>query len=264
MVVVRGRDGVSKPLFPMNPQSIVREGLQRRSLQVLRRNTNCVGGIRRHLHGAQPDGGRAGGRQPESVRRDDARDRQPALRRFRRRRPIQGRRASVTGVSAGGVPNRERPHYNLRMTVSLIGGWTRSCCARRRGRAVRRRGGGEGRRGSRLRIAGCFDARRPGNRRPGHARTRRPSSGLSCPGPPGPERRGGVRGAPDPRAGDALRDDQAVLRDGRRDLVFAVPLPNYSASRKVLPEGRYWRWTERLDSAGDVAVTGGSRDRPRR
>ena len=41
---------------------------------------------------------------------------------------------------------------------------------------------------------------------------------------------------------------------GVETLVFAVPLPNYSAFRKVLPEGRYWRWTERLDGTADVAV----------
>lgn len=42
--------------------------------------------------------------------------------------------------------------------------------------------------------------------------------------------------------------------NGAATLIFAVPLPGFTAYRNVLPEGRYWRWTERLDAAGDVAV----------
>lgn len=47
---------------------------------------------------------------------------------------------------------------------------------------------------------------------------------------------------------------RAYFAPGVETLFFAVPLPNYSAFRKVLPAGTYWRWTERLDSADDVAV----------
>ncbi len=46
---------------------------------------------------------------------------------------------------------------------------------------------------------------------------------------------------------------QPYFTPGAETLVLAVPLPNYSAFRKVLPEGRYWRWTERLEVASDVA-----------
>jgi HEAT repeat protein len=46
---------------------------------------------------------------------------------------------------------------------------------------------------------------------------------------------------------------QPYFAAGVETLVFAVPLPNYSAFRKVLPEGRYWRWPERLDGPADVA-----------
>ncbi len=41
---------------------------------------------------------------------------------------------------------------------------------------------------------------------------------------------------------------------GTRTLVFAVPLPNYTSYREALGEGTYWRWTERLDTAADVAT----------
>jgi HEAT repeat protein len=41
---------------------------------------------------------------------------------------------------------------------------------------------------------------------------------------------------------------------GTETLMLAVPLPGYSAFRKVLPDGTYWRWTERLETAADVAV----------
>ncbi len=41
---------------------------------------------------------------------------------------------------------------------------------------------------------------------------------------------------------------------GARTLVFAIPLPDYSAFRKVLPAGSYLRWAERLDTAAIVAV----------
>ncbi|MCC6764909.1 MAG: HEAT repeat domain-containing protein [Deltaproteobacteria bacterium] len=40
---------------------------------------------------------------------------------------------------------------------------------------------------------------------------------------------------------------------GAETLVLAVPLPNFSSFRKVLPEGTYWRWTQRLDTVNDVA-----------
>jgi HEAT repeat protein len=43
---------------------------------------------------------------------------------------------------------------------------------------------------------------------------------------------------------------------GTDTLILAVPLPNYSAFRKVLPTGTYWRWTERLETAADVAMLG--------
>ena len=66
----------------------------------------------------------------------------------------------------------------------------------------------------------------------------------------------------DVTAGDEIALAQEMLfpttrpyfASGVETLVFAVPLPNYSAFRKVLPDGRYWRWAERLDSAADVAV----------
>lgn len=41
---------------------------------------------------------------------------------------------------------------------------------------------------------------------------------------------------------------------GVETLILAVPLPNYSAFRNALPPGTYWRWTERLETAADVAV----------
>jgi len=40
---------------------------------------------------------------------------------------------------------------------------------------------------------------------------------------------------------------------GVETLVLAVPLPSYSSFRKALPEGTYWRWTERLETVADVA-----------
>lgn len=40
---------------------------------------------------------------------------------------------------------------------------------------------------------------------------------------------------------------------GTETLIFAVPLPDYSSFREVLPAGRYWRWTERLETTPDVA-----------
>jgi len=41
---------------------------------------------------------------------------------------------------------------------------------------------------------------------------------------------------------------------GTRTLVFAVPLPDYTLFRQVLPAGSYLRWTERLDTAAEVAA----------
>lgn len=41
---------------------------------------------------------------------------------------------------------------------------------------------------------------------------------------------------------------------GTETLVLAVPLPSYSTFQQALPAGRYWRWTERLETAPDVAV----------
>ncbi len=49
---------------------------------------------------------------------------------------------------------------------------------------------------------------------------------------------------------------QPYFTAGTDTLVFAVPLPGYSSFREALPEGRYWRWTERLETAPDVARTG--------
>ncbi|MEB2285737.1 MAG: HEAT repeat domain-containing protein [Myxococcales bacterium] len=40
---------------------------------------------------------------------------------------------------------------------------------------------------------------------------------------------------------------------GAESLVLAVPLPSYSRFREALPQGTYWRWTQRLDTAADVA-----------
>lgn len=40
---------------------------------------------------------------------------------------------------------------------------------------------------------------------------------------------------------------------GTETLIFAVPLPDYSSFREALPAGRYWRWTERLETTPDVA-----------
>ncbi len=40
---------------------------------------------------------------------------------------------------------------------------------------------------------------------------------------------------------------------GTETLIFAVPLPAYTSFTKVLPAGRYWRWTQRLETAADVA-----------
>jgi hypothetical protein len=47
---------------------------------------------------------------------------------------------------------------------------------------------------------------------------------------------------------------QPYFSIGTETLVFGVPLPNYSSFREALPEGRHWRWTERLETASDVAV----------
>jgi HEAT repeat protein len=42
--------------------------------------------------------------------------------------------------------------------------------------------------------------------------------------------------------------------EGTETLVFAIPLPAYSSFVAVLPAGRYWRWTDRLETAADVAA----------
>ncbi len=44
-----------------------------------------------------------------------------------------------------------------------------------------------------------------------------------------------------------------LFADGTETLVFAVPLPPYTSFQAVLPEGRHWRWTERLATAADLA-----------
>jgi HEAT repeat protein len=44
-----------------------------------------------------------------------------------------------------------------------------------------------------------------------------------------------------------------ILADGVRSLVFAIPLPRYTLYREVLPEGTHYQWTERLDTASDLA-----------
>ena len=41
---------------------------------------------------------------------------------------------------------------------------------------------------------------------------------------------------------------------GTRTLVFALPLPDYTAYRKALPAGRYVQWAERLDTRAEVAA----------
>ncbi len=41
--------------------------------------------------------------------------------------------------------------------------------------------------------------------------------------------------------------------EGAETLVFAIPLPDYSSFREALPAGQYWRWSERLETATDVA-----------
>lgn len=46
---------------------------------------------------------------------------------------------------------------------------------------------------------------------------------------------------------------QPYFQAGAETLVFAVPLPDYSSFREALPAGRYWRWTERLETTPDVA-----------
>jgi HEAT repeat protein len=46
---------------------------------------------------------------------------------------------------------------------------------------------------------------------------------------------------------------QPYFATGTRTLILAIPLPGHSSYRKALPEGRYWRWTARLDVATDVA-----------
>lgn len=47
---------------------------------------------------------------------------------------------------------------------------------------------------------------------------------------------------------------QPYFISGTETLIFAVPLPSYSSFKEALPDGRYWRWTERLEGAADVAV----------
>jgi hypothetical protein len=46
---------------------------------------------------------------------------------------------------------------------------------------------------------------------------------------------------------------EPLFTAGTRTLVFAAPLPAYTAYRQVLGEGRHLRWTERLDTTPDVA-----------
>ncbi|MCC6850426.1 MAG: HEAT repeat domain-containing protein [Deltaproteobacteria bacterium] len=64
--------------------------------------------------------------------------------------------------------------------------------------------------------------------------------------------------------GDAIALAQEILFPttrpyfavGMETLVLAVPLPDYSSFRNALPEGTYWRWTRRLDTAAEVAWLG--------
>ena len=46
---------------------------------------------------------------------------------------------------------------------------------------------------------------------------------------------------------------QPFFSVGTETLIFAVPLPDYSSFREALPAGRYWRWTERLETTADLA-----------
>jgi HEAT repeats len=41
--------------------------------------------------------------------------------------------------------------------------------------------------------------------------------------------------------------------DGTRTMVFAIPLPSYTLYKESLPAGSYLQWTERLDTAEEVA-----------
>ena len=43
-----------------------------------------------------------------------------------------------------------------------------------------------------------------------------------------------------------------LFTDGTETLVLAVPLPSYSSFRDALPEGTYWRWSERLATAPEL------------
>lgn len=66
-------------------------------------------------------------------------------------------------------------------------------------------------------------------------------------------------------AGDATAGEQILVAQemlfattkpyfavGNESLMPLVPLPNFSSFRKVLPEGRYWRWTQRLETADEI------------
>jgi len=48
-------------------------------------------------------------------------------------------------------------------------------------------------------------------------------------------------------------DTKPYFSKGASTLVFVVPLPNYTSYREALGDGTYWRWTERLETAMDVA-----------
>ncbi len=68
----------------------------------------------------------------------------------------------------------------------------------------------------------------------------------------------------DATAGTPIEVVQEILFDtqtpyfvvGARTLLFAVPLPNYSSYRQALPGSSYLQWTERKDTAADVAPFG--------
>lgn len=64
----------------------------------------------------------------------------------------------------------------------------------------------------------------------------------------------------DVASGEAIQVAQEMLFEttkpyftvGSASLMPLVPLPSFSSFRKVLPEGTYWRWTQRLDTADDI------------
>ena len=50
-----------------------------------------------------------------------------------------------------------------------------------------------------------------------------------------------------------FRETKPYFAAGTRTLVFVVPLPNYTTFRDALGEGAFWRWSERLETAADIA-----------